>query len=247
MPSGRVASIDLRQSQEAIDDAQQLLRTYGGAVPLNEERPEAVAAARGENTTTTQQEAGANMSIITETTDNRGIIRPIYGPNDPRWYELAAWFEQNADRLIDDDGAPGATLKELWPSERGAWHASRVLGIVPSFLDVDFPSFPDDAGAPPQWATGSEPHGNGVTDCDELPSRIWDRRLIDEGTVSVDLVREDTFNPDTREVVAGPERISLWIADDRVDLSAEDATPDGLRRIASALLMAANAAERELN
>lgn len=242
MQSGRVGSIDLSQEPTAVEALRALLRSQG-AVPVHNEESPAGQGEGSEITTTTIQEAGMTMSIETPSADTRQPLRPIYGPQDPRWQQLAEWFERNADRLVNDDGSSTATLEELWPSERVLWHATHVLGVDATPFDVEFPKFPENA-TPPVWAAGGEPSDGGVTECDELPLQIWDHRLIDESNVSVDLIREDTFDPASAEVVVGAEALSVWIGGEQVKLA--DATPDGLRTIAGVLLKAANAAEREM-
>ena len=251
MPTGRVAAINLNDPQPAVEAARELL-AMNGAQLINESAPDAVApAVRGDDQNTNTHEGEPTMdTIISSTTDKRETLAPIYGPNDPRWHELAEWFTANraellADRRITSDED---MMAELWPSERATWLVMHVRGqvAIDAHLEIEFPTFPHDAGTPPTWA-GSAPHDNGIEPVSELPSRLWERRLLDEAGVSVDIVREDTWNPDTGEVVEGPERISLWIGDGRVDLPDADATPEGLRRISTALLKAANAAERELS
>lgn len=147
------------------------------------------------------------MNIIAPTTDAREPIRPIYGPNDPRWVELAAWFEVHASRLVDEDGSPTASMEDLMPVERAEWYARCVLGVHVSMFEVgvDLPTIPDVPA--PAWSTSSD--FRGMSTESEYPVMAFIREMGTNATIEQEL----TFNPDTGVVSWGKPYLSVWHGD----------------------------------
>ncbi|MEV7631991.1 hypothetical protein AB0N64_06245 [Microbacterium sp. NPDC089318] len=157
MPSGRIATIELRQSQKAIDDARDLLRTYGGAVPLNESAPDAVAAAvEGENTSTREEKImrytqSTNEQIATAT-DVAELFAdidataegyyPIIAPDDPLYQEISgvdykplSWLDWLADPTIGFCGSwTSRSLAVDAEGRRADFPPADALAAVPADL-----------------------------------------------------------------------------------------------------------------
>ncbi|WP_424937349.1 MULTISPECIES: hypothetical protein [Bacteria] len=204
---------------------------------VNEETP----AGQGEGfevTVNTSEEQKMNGTTI-DGVDVREPIRPIYGPrSDPgRWAELAAWFESNADRLVEPDGVPWATLEELGPSERAEWHVHRVLGRRDSIYThgVVYPEFP--ACPAPWWATSEEDRDVQVPA--EHPVRAFVREL--PGAHETSIEQEAIYDPEAGSVRWSDTSLSVWI-DDEVQVRFTDAA-DAVT-LARALLRGAAALRR---
>lgn len=184
------------------------------------------------------------MTIIAETTDTNDArlepIRPIYGPSDPRWAELADWMRVHAD--------PGkATIEDLVPTERACWHETRILGrdlhetSMRVITSAEYPEPPSDSPRP-NWAT--ERVTDAVDGFDE-PLIQWSTiaSASDCGRYEVALYREDTFHPDTDSVEIGPASAVLWIGGNSFETTGSDgpliASPGDLRTLAAACVAAA--------
>lgn len=198
--------------------------------------PSAVGAAtEGQNVSIPIPEENPNMNIIAPTDDVREPIRPIYGPSDPRWAELGAWFDRNAQTLIDRLGNATATLEELWPTERAEWHAMHVLGV-----DVDagrngvqyaeFPSVPA-----PSWSTSEDDRGIEVVS--ERPMHAFIRDLGPNMTIEQDA----TFDPDSGTIRWSEIYLSLYLDDGNTEIRVTNAAD--ARRISLALRAGAAALE----
>ena len=169
----------------------------------NQETP-GLAAEGFEITSTTSKEQNMNETTVREP------IRPIYGPSDIRWDELAHWFEINRERLVDDDGAPTATIEELQPAERAQWHALRILGIdrASAFHVIEYPDFPSVSA--PAWSTSAEDCG--VDTVTEHPMRLFMRELDTPAHAAI--VQEAAWDPERDEVTMKETMLSVWVDGD---------------------------------
>lgn len=261
MPSGRVATIDLRQSPEAIEDARNLLREFGDAELIKEgthpvrtpgdgqkEAPDAVVAARGDDQNTNTHEG---EPITMDATNSAANV----APDALSQADIADWID-DFNRLIDTQGAPitdttdprfeavvrvsnRQTREEIedlisdegWQQYFGRLYFARV---------VDKPMPPVE---PPAWATSS----NDLR-LTGYPEVIWQfsREFTVDGdkatlTQSVTAFAADDVAPDGTPIPKGSiiwDSPSLWF-DKHLEL--EDVTATGLRALAATLLDVAEA------
>lgn len=194
-----------------------------------------VEATTSAGETDTDSQEGTIMNDVTTTTDSAAtpIVRPIYGPSDPRWGELAAWMAENAD-------PEKATIEDMMPLERAGWHSLRILGARINAYDLDYikvPAFPE--GTPqPAWATVVDV-GDFHTDT-ELPIRLAYRELV-AGAMPARIVQESTFDPETGAVMSDPVKLSVWITGNE---PLEVTDPEKAREVGRLLLSLADEFER---
>ena len=168
----------------------------------NEEGPDGQVEAF-ENTPHPSEEKVMNTTTVRE------HIRPIYGPSDIRWDELAHWFEINAERLHEKHGDRVTTIESLTPSERGDWHALRVLGLDTYMATFDYPEVPDHVQGP-AWATSTDDYN--VDPETELPIKVWRREVVDDSnTLSASIEQCAVYNPEDGSVTWRRPVLIVWV------------------------------------
>ncbi|MFK4759654.1 hypothetical protein ACI3KS_01830 [Microbacterium sp. ZW T5_45] len=217
LPSGRIATLDTSQPASAVAEARRTLVEGFGAVLEHEEGPAAAATAdEAENASDPIPGESTNMDIISDTTDAREgePIFPIYGPTDPRYAELAAFFATNRDKFTAEDGTSTADVDHFEPSERAAWHEHYCRGR--EWRDIYhspkvFPEFPNVTPAP--WVQSVEERGASIPDDDaeqgDEPVIAWVRPIDAEYHPVIE--QELTYRPDTDEVVMGELTLTMWV------------------------------------
>lgn len=169
---------------------------------------------RGENTTHPNEE-----EKVMNTTTVRETIRPIYGPSDIRWDELAHWFEINAERLHEKHGDRVTTIESLTPSERGDWHALRVLGLDTYMATFDYPEVPDHVQGP-AWATSTDDYN--IDPETEFPVKVWRREVVDDSnTLSASVEQCALYSPDDGAVTWRRPVLIVWV-DENTRVVIED-------------------------
>lgn len=178
------------------------------------------------------------MNTINSTTPSVEVLKPIYGPNDPRWATLEAWLLEHFD---DRTGF----IDELTPSERVSWYESKVLGrgLDPFHADVEYPQIPEELVEVPAWAV--ERIDNETESLTEIPVVAFHADIANSSDIdfSVDLGRTDKFDPDTGTLVKGAEIAQLWLGGNSFDPVGTRVvldSPDKLRALARTLTEAAD-------
>lgn len=162
----------------------------------NQETP-GLAAEGFEITSTTSKEQNMNETTVREP------IRPIYGPSDIRWDELAAWFEIHGDEVR-------ATIEDSSPLERAQWHEFHVRGgdwMEILQREVEWPDFPRGV-KPPAWSKRREDRG--IDPETEFPMHVFYVDLAAETSMASSMEQEARFDPETNTVLWEAPRLIVW-------------------------------------